>query len=134
MGHKGDIVPVEFEISGAFPALSVGYTELNKDIGRRLMGSLSDCFSIVTSCLEFHESATTFVDGVEYRATLDLKIENELYLDFRILVGLLVGTVQALSMATGEAFEMAILTGKVNGLRFDASWTWYHSKNEITGG
>jgi hypothetical protein len=31
-----------------------------------------------------------FVDGVEYQATLDLKIEDELYLDFQTLAGLLV--------------------------------------------
>ena len=136
MGHKGDIVvPIAFAISGVCPPLSAGYTELNKNVGLRLMGSHGDCFSIVASCLEFRESATMFVDGVEYRAMLDLKMENELYLDFPILVGLLVGTVQALSGATGgDAFEMVILTGKVNGSRFDASWTWYNSKNEITGG
>ena len=75
------------------------------------------------------------MDRVKYQATLDLKIENKLYFNFQILVGLLVGTVQELSVATGrEVFQIVILTRKVNRLRFDTSWTWYNSKNEITGG
>jgi hypothetical protein len=136
MGHEGDSdTLVTFAISGACPALSADFTYINRYVAQSLIDSHYNCLDNLLVCRQFQESAPVLISGVEYRATLNLRIEREVDVEFPKLIGLLVGTVRELSDATGgTAFEMVSLNGKIEEVRFEAWWTWYEYSNGAAKG
>jgi hypothetical protein len=136
MTLKGDpIIPVAFASSGACPAISTEFSSLNRYVGQNLVESHYSYASHLSLCREFQETAMILIEGVEYRATLDLIIEREMTIKFQKLVGLLVGAAEELFGVMGEtAFEMISLRGEAYGVEFEAWWTWYSFIDGVANG
>lgn len=67
------------------------------------------------------------MNGVEYRATLDLKLDGKIDgQGFRDLVGLLVSVKKELAHAThGRGFGTVRMHGDWHGVGVEAHWTYY---------
>jgi len=71
--------------------------------------------------------------GIEYRATLDLKLDKAINgKHFKDFLGLLVSVKKELVNAThGRGFGTAHIKGNWHGVAIEASWTYYKFEHGI---
>ena len=119
-------IPIAFTLSPAVCSpLAMECACLTQDLASRLLSSYPA--GIPASTNSITETVSMIMHGIEYRATLDLKLSSAINgADFKILLGLLVSVKKELVKAThGQGFGTVNVKGHWHGVEVQAAWTYY---------
>jgi len=128
-------IPISFDLTPqSCSHLSLSLTEcecLAQDIADQILETYIPISSKDTT---ISRTISTDVNGLEYRATLDLSISSENggvnKIELQNVLGLLLSTSKQLSHTSSTTFSAITISGEINNISFNATWSF----NQLVGG